>query len=63
MVHAHINHPSIVIWSLGNEAGPGNNFVEAYQAIKKVDISRPVQYERNNSIVDIGSNQYLLSAG
>ncbi|WP_345065873.1 glycoside hydrolase family 2 TIM barrel-domain containing protein [Sphingobacterium thermophilum] len=58
MVHAHINHPSIVIWSLGNEAGPGNNFVEAYQAIKKVDISRPVQYERNNSIVDIGSNQY-----
>ncbi|HMR20427.1 MAG TPA: glycoside hydrolase family 2 TIM barrel-domain containing protein, partial [Sphingobacterium sp.] len=58
MVHATINHPSIVIWSLGNEAGPGQNFVEAYDAIKKVDNSRPVQYERNNSIVDIGSNQY-----
>ena len=58
MVHAHINHPSIVIWSLGNEAGPGNNFVEAYKAIKQVDVSRPVQYERNNAIVDIGSNQY-----
>ncbi len=58
MVHATINHPSIVIWSLGNEAGPGQNFVAAYQAIKKVDLSRPVQYERNNSIVDIGSNQY-----
>jgi beta-galactosidase len=58
MVHATINHPSIVIWSLGNEAGPGNNFVEAYKAIKKVDISRPVQYERNNAIVDMGSNQY-----
>lgn len=58
MVHATINHPSIVIWSLGNEAGPGKNFVAAYDAIKKVDLSRPVQYERNNSIVDIGSNQY-----
>lgn len=58
MVHATINHPSIVIWSLGNEAGPGKNFVEAYNAIKKVDISRPIQYERNNNIVDMGSNQY-----
>lgn len=58
MVRAHINHPSIVIWSLGNEAGPGDNFVAAYDAIKKIDKSRPVQYERNNSIVDIGSNQY-----
>ena len=58
MVYAQINHPSIVIWSLGNEAGPGKNFVAAYDAIKKVDLSRPVQYERNNSIVDMGSNQY-----
>ena len=58
MVRAHINHPSIVIWSLGNEAGPGNNFVAAYDAIKEIDKSRPVQYERNNSIVDMGSNQY-----
>lgn len=58
MVHATINHPSIVIWSLGNEAGPGQNFVYAYDAIKEIDTSRPVQYERNNSIVDIGSNQY-----
>ncbi|MFV0606000.1 MAG: glycoside hydrolase family 2 TIM barrel-domain containing protein [Niabella sp.] len=58
MVHANYNHPSIVIWSLGNEAGPGKNFVAAYDALKKVDASRPVQYERNNNIVDIGSNQY-----
>ena len=58
MVHAHINHPSIVIWSLGNEAGPGDNFVAAYNAIKAYDKSRPVQYERNNDIVDMGSNQY-----
>ena len=58
MVYNNINHASIVIWSLGNEAGPGNNFVEAYNAIKKVDTTRPVQYERNNDIVDMGSNQY-----
>lgn len=58
MVRAHVNHPSIVIWSLGNEAGPGENFVHAYNAIKAYDTSRPVQYERNNEIVDMGSNQY-----
>lgn len=58
MVHATYNHPSVVIWSLGNEAGPGKNFVAAYNALKEVDKSRPVQYERNNDIVDIGSNQY-----
>lgn len=58
MVHANLNHPSIVIWSLGNEAGPGVNFVHAYEATKAVDASRPIQYERNNDIVDMGSNQY-----
>lgn len=58
MVYSNINNPSIVIWSLGNEGGPGDNFVAAYDALKKVDTSRPVQYERNNSIVDMGSNQY-----
>lgn len=58
MVHSNINNPSIVIWSLGNEAGPGKNFVAAYDALKKADVSRPVQYERNNAIVDMGSNQY-----
>ena len=58
MAHATANHPSVVIWSLGNEAGPGKNFVVAYKALKVFDNTRPVQYERNNSIVDIGSNQY-----
>lgn len=58
MVHSTVNHPAIVIWSLGNEAGPGKNFESAYAAIKEFDTSRPVQYERNNSIVDMGSNQY-----
>ena len=58
MVHANINHPSVVIWSLGNEAGPGRNFKAAYDAVKKADMSRPVHYERNNDCADFGSNMY-----
>ena len=58
MVHARINSPSVIIWSLGNEAGPGKNFEAARDAIKAFDTSRPVQYERNNGIVDMGSCQY-----
>ena len=58
MVHSNVNNPCIVIWSLGNEAGPGHNFVAAYDSVKTFDVSRPVQYERNNDIVDMGSNQY-----
>lgn len=40
------NHPSIIFWSLGNEAGYGPNFEAAYDWIKSEDSSRPVQYER-----------------
>lgn len=40
------NHPSIIIWSLGNEAGYGPNFEKAYDMVKAYDPSRPVQYER-----------------
>ena len=58
LAHARVNDPSIVIWSLGNEAGPGDNFRASYAAVKAFDPTRPVQYERNNNIVDMGSNQY-----
>lgn len=45
-VAANRNHPSVIIWSLGNEAGYGPNFEEAYDLVKSMDPSRPVQYER-----------------
>lgn len=41
-----INHPSVIIWSLGNEAGNGPNFEKAYSWVKSYDVTRPVQYER-----------------
>ncbi|MDR0962670.1 MAG: DUF4981 domain-containing protein [Mediterranea sp.] len=40
------NHPSVIIWSLGNEAGNGINFYATYNALKLLDTSRPIQYER-----------------
>ena len=47
MVERDKNHPSVIIWSMGNEAGNGINFFKGYEAIKTNDKSkRPVQYER-----------------
>ena len=45
-VKAFKNHPSIIVWSLGNEAGFGPNFEKCYKWIKDYDKTRPVQYER-----------------
>jgi beta-galactosidase len=45
MVELDKNHPSIIVWSLGNEAGDGVNFEATYGWIKQRDRSRPVQYE------------------
>ena len=39
------NHPSVIIWSMGNEAGDGVTFEATYDALKARDPSRPVQYE------------------
>lgn len=53
------NHPSIVTWSTGNEAGPGVNFGAAYDAIKAIDPQRPVQYERSGTdYTDIYTRMY-----
>ncbi|MDE5712020.1 MAG: DUF4981 domain-containing protein [Muribaculaceae bacterium] len=45
-VQRNFNHPSIIFWSLGNEAGYGPNFEDAYNWVKKEDPSRAVQYEQ-----------------
>lgn len=47
-VQRGFNHPSIIFWSLGNEAGTGENFDAAYDWVKAEDPSRAVQYERAN---------------
>lgn len=46
MIFRDFNHPSIIIWSMGNEAGNGKNFERVYDWIKSYDSTRPVQYER-----------------
>lgn len=45
-VDIHFNHPSIIVWSLGNETKYSKNFDDAYDWIKSQDSSRPVQYEQ-----------------
>ncbi|WP_337468221.1 glycoside hydrolase family 2 TIM barrel-domain containing protein [Hallella sp.] len=45
-VEINYNHPSVIVWSLGNETDNSQNFVDAYNWIKGQDKSRPVQYER-----------------
>lgn len=54
------NHPAIVIWSLGNEAGNGVNFERTYDWLKSADATRPVQYERaeENYNTDIYCRMY-----
>ncbi len=54
------NHPSIVVWSLGNEAGYGKNFEDAYDWVKAYDPSRPCQYEQSgkNGKTDIYCPMY-----
>jgi beta-galactosidase len=56
------NHPSVVIWSLGNENGNGRNFVAALKAIKAIDPGRPSHYEGfgigQNNPADIDSQMY-----
>ena len=59
-VQRGFNHPSIIFWSLGNEAGFGPNFEAAYRWIKSEDTSRPVQYEQahGNEFTDVYCPMY-----
>ena len=56
----NFNHPAVIVWSLGNEAGFGPNFEACYTWIKDYDHSRPVQYEQahGNEYSDIFCPMY-----
>lgn len=56
-----INHPSVIVWSLGNEGGYGINFEKAYDWVKACDPTRPAQYERGgyDSKTDIHCPMYI----
>ncbi|KAK3945489.1 glycoside hydrolase [Diplogelasinospora grovesii] len=60
MVMRDYNHPSIILWSLGNESGHGRNHQAMYDFIKSVDTSRPIHYEGdwNAESADIISRMY-----
>jgi beta-galactosidase len=66
MVERDKNHPSVIIWSMGNEAGNGVNFFKGYDVIKANDnTKRPVQYERpykdyDESLYDMDSNTDII---
>jgi evolved beta-galactosidase subunit alpha len=59
-VAAQRNHPSIVMWSLGNESGMGRNIAAMYARAKELDPTRPVHYEedRDADVVDVVSTMY-----
>ena len=60
-VHMYFNHPSVIIWSLGNETAESVNFENAYKWVKEFDPSRPIHWERGrwNSDSDFYCPMYL----
>jgi beta-galactosidase len=66
MVERDKNHPSVIVWSLGNEGGDGPNFAAGYQWARRHDPSRPVHYQgstrHGGSNSDINSFFYITPA-
>ena len=65
-VEMYYNHPSVIVWSLGNETVNGDNFIAAYKWIKEQDKSRPVQFEpagRTGENTDIFCPMYYSHDG
>ncbi len=58
MIARDKNHPSVIIWSLGNEAGHGENFALMASYARTVDPSRPIHYEQMNSVAHMISHMY-----
>ena len=58
MVLRDRNHPSVIFWSLGNEAGGGSNFQACYDAAKRLD-NRPIHYEGTRDGKEYGGNRLV----
>jgi hypothetical protein len=52
MIHYHYNHPSVIIWSTGNENNYDDNFKLSYDYIKSVDSTRPVMFSYPGDVPD-----------
>ena len=65
MVKEHRNHPSIIMWSLGNESSTGENFIKMAEAIRALDLSRLIHYESDAKadIADVYSTMYTRLDG
>ncbi len=59
MVERDKNHPSVLIWSLGNESGTGSNFAAMYNWAKQNDPTRLVHYEQQKNVSDMQSEMFL----
>ena len=52
------NHPSVIMWSMGNETGHGDCFRRAIAEVKAIDPARPVHWERGNKDADVDGRMY-----
>jgi beta-galactosidase len=58
MVHRDKNHPCVIFWSMGNEAGDGENFRYQREAMLAIDSSRVIHYQGNTEWSDVNSGMY-----
>lgn len=61
MVNAHRNHPSVIIWSIGNESIYGSNFEKSYNWIKENDTTRPIMFSYPGTAPDSVAPYQILS--
>ena len=61
LLHYHRNHPSVILWSIGNENVFGDNFIKSYKVVKEKDPSRPVIYSYPGQVPDTLVNYEILS--
>ncbi len=61
MVRNHRNHPSVIIWSIGNENVFGDNFIQSFTWVKENDPTRPIIYSYPGQVPDSLTNYEILS--